>query len=323
MDEFSFIRSITPKSYKQNSVIKGIGDDAAVFRQAGMDIVTSVDTFVDGVHFSKHTMNATHIGYRALAANLSDLAAMGAVPAFYFVSVVIPKTWSNADISAIFAGMRELATHYQMDLMGGDTVSGKELTLSITVVGFVEKDKARYRNDAKTGDIVFVTGTLGDSQAGFHIIGHPQKKYKDANYYIQRHRTPFPQVSLARELRAIKRVALNDISDGIASEANEIAEASMVDIHLFESSIPVYPSFDQFSKDQQKKWKYYGGEDFELVGAVAPSDWKIVEEAAKKTNTLVTKIGCVSSAHETANVFLHSKNNQINRLKKDGYTHLK
>src|SRR5690625_3253316 len=165
MDEFSFIDSIKQPYYHQSGLIKGIGDDAAVFRQRSQDIVTAVDTFVDGVHFSRRTMLPYHIGYRALAANISDMAAMGATPSFYLVSITIPKTWESNELREIFEGMKLLAKKYQMDLIGGDTVSGGELVISITVIGYVNEKRARYRNLAKNGDTVFVTGTVGDSQA--------------------------------------------------------------------------------------------------------------------------------------------------------------
>src|SRR5690625_4812517 len=132
MDEFSFINSIKQNHYRQSTIVKGIGDDGAIFRQTSQDIVTAVDTFVEDIHFSKKTVPPAFIGYRALAANISDLAAMCATPAFYLVSIVIPDTWSKDNIMEIFTGMKELANIYQMDLIGGDTVSGKELTISIT-----------------------------------------------------------------------------------------------------------------------------------------------------------------------------------------------
>ena len=115
VDEFSFIDAIKPSYYKQSTLIKGIGDDAAVIRSSANDLVTAVDIFVEGVHFKRETMNAFHIGYRALAANLSDLAAMGADPAFYLVGIVIPKSWSDSELKEIFQGMKELADFYQMD----------------------------------------------------------------------------------------------------------------------------------------------------------------------------------------------------------------
>src|SRR5699024_7226251 len=123
------------------------------------------------------------IGYRALAATISDLAAMGASPAFYLVSIVVPPSWSNDELLNIFLGMKELANTHKLDLIGGDTVSGKELCISITAIGYVPKDKARYRHTTRVNDVVFVTGTLGDSQAGLHILTN-NYNYKNESYYI-------------------------------------------------------------------------------------------------------------------------------------------
>src|SRR5699024_2896682 len=139
------------------SLIKGVGDDAAVFR-TNEDMVTAVDTFIEGVHFSSKTMNNFHVGYRALAANVSDMAAMGAMPIYYLVSIVIPKYINEEQVLKLFEGMDSLATIYNMDLIGGDTVSGEVLSISITIMGTVQKDGARYRHNAQINDIVFVTG---------------------------------------------------------------------------------------------------------------------------------------------------------------------
>lgn len=320
MDEFSFIDSIKQTFYKQSTLKKGIGDDAAVFRTSSEDVVTAVDTFVEHVHFTRETMEPYHIGYRALAANLSDLAAMGAKPAFYLVSIVIPKTWAPDELEQIFAGMKDLASPYQMDLIGGDTVSGSELVISITVIGYTEKDNARYRSSAVSGDIVFVTGTLGDSQAGFHILSHPGE-YEDANYFIKRHRLPSPKVDFARKLSGVSRLTLNDISDGIANEAAEIAVASNAAITLMDERIPTSPSYQQFPGHLQHQWKYFGGEDFELIGTVASSEWETVQDIAAETNTKISKIGYVSD-EGNGTVFLDNGNKKTT-LEKQGYTHLK
>ncbi len=320
MDEFSFIDSIKQHSYRQSSLIKGIGDDAAVIRPA-MDVVTAVDTLVEDVHFSKTTMDAFHVGYRALAANISDLAAMGATPAFYLVSIVIPKDWGQDDLGQIFFGMKSLAKQYKMDLIGGDTVSGKELSLSITVIGYTLKDKARYRSSARPGDAVFVTGTLGDSQAGLHILTGSDR-YLERDYFVNRHRMPTPRVEFASLLNDLSRVALNDISDGIASEANEIAESSYVTMILDEKLIPTSSSFKQFPIELQQKWKLYGGEDFELLGTVPIKDWDKVKRAAKLANTSITKIGHVEKEGRAGSVLLIDNHKTV-RLEKKGYTHLK
>lgn len=321
MDEFSFIDSIKQQAYNQSSLIKGIGDDAAVFRTS-MDIVTAVDTFVENVHFSKETMESYHIGYRSLAANISDLAAMGALPAFYLVSIVIPKEWEQKELVQIFNGMKDLAGHYKMDLIGGDTVSGKELSISITVIGYTMREKSRFRNSARQDDIVFVTGTLGDSQAGFHILNNPGH-YLEPDYFINRHRMPSPRVEFANRLSKLSRIALNDISDGIASEANEIAEASHVTITLVDELLPTSATYNQFSSDLQYKWKLYGGEDFELMGTVSIEDWEEVKRIADLTNTMVSKIGYVSSADKVGCVYLKQNNSANIILEKKGYTHLK
>lgn len=321
MDEFSFIDSIKQQFYRQSTLIKGIGDDAAVFRQSTQDIVTAVDTFVEDVHFTKNTMEAFHVGYRALSANISDLAAMGASPAFYLVSIVIPESWTERELVQIFSGMEKLASLFKMDLIGGDTVSGNELTLSVTVIGYAEKGKARYRNAACLGDIVFVTGTLGDSQAGYHILTN-RGEYTDAEYFIERHQLPSPRVEFAKRLKVLSRVALNDISDGLANEAAEIAEASQVSITLHDDIIPTSTFYNQFPKDLQHKWKLYGGEDFELLGTASSSDWEMVKELADETNTKITKIGYVTMDADYGSVFL-AQNNKRKRIYKQGYTHLK
>ena len=322
MDEFSFIQSIKQSYHKQPSLVRGIGDDAAVFRQTTEDIVTAVDTFVNGVHFSEQTMSPFQIGYRALAANISDLAAMGATPAFYLVSVVIPKLNNKVDIQALFKGMSKIASAYKMDLIGGDTVAGKELAISITVIGYVQKGKARYRHDACDRDIVFVTGTLGDSQAGFHILNH-DGHYSNKEYYVNRHWMPSPRVAFAKALNSLNRVALNDISDGLANEASEIAEASKVNVILYEEKIPVSKDYHQFPVELQRKWKYFGGEDFELLGTVEQSDWDFVKKVAKQVNIQVTEIGYVQeSDRDHGQVWLH-ENDHIRPLDKLGYVHFR
>lgn len=320
MDEFSFIKSIQQKTYYQSNLVKGVGDDTAVLRETTKDIVMAVDIFTEGVHFSRKTMTPLDIGYRALAANISDIAAMGAVPTSYLIGVVVPDHWTFEELDCIFKGMKELASSYQMDLIGGDTVSGDQLTLSITIMGVVEKEKARYRNQAEDGDIVFVTGTLGDSRAGLNILTSNQK-VKHQDYFIARHRRPDPRVQFAQRLTSIKRLALNDISDGIANEAKEIAEASDVTLTLSELALPTSKYFNQFTIEQQLQWKLFGGEDFELLGTVSKEDWDIVQLAAKETDTKVTKVGYVSSKAENY-VYLINKDSEKVILNNDGYTHL-
>lgn len=320
MDEFSFIKKITQSTYKQSTLRKGIGDDGAVFRQPTKDIVTVVDTFVENIHFSRTTMGPIDVGYRSLAGTISDLAAMGATPAFYLVSIVVPTSWSKEELLQIFSGMKEIASKHKLDLIGGDTVSGKELCISITALGYVPKNKARYRNTARDNDVVFVTGTLGDSRAGLHILTN-DNSYHDRLYYINKHRRPSPQINFAKGLRLIPRVTLNDISDGLANEAAEIATASRVNIVIKDHQLPISKFYKQFPSELQHKWKYFGGEDYELLGTVSKSEWSMVKKIAKDTGTEVTKIGDVEYNNtEYGQVFV--RDGQRKRLlQKEGYTH--
>lgn len=321
MDEFEFINKITPTTYKQNSLIKGIGDDTAVFRPSHVDVVTAVDTFVENVHFSHETMEAYDIGYRALAANLSDIAAMGATPKFYLVSIVVPESYSDNILQEVFSGMNELADQYGLDLIGGDTVSGEQLTISITIIGYVAKDKARYRHTSEQGDVVFVTGTLGDSRAGLEIL-LKQRQASDAAHFIARHRRPTARVDFAKHLEILKRVTLNDISDGIANELYEIAQASQVKIVIEDDKIPVHASFGQFTKQEQHDWKYFGGEDFELVGTVPAQDWARIKEIAEKVNIPITKIGTVAYNEDNKGQVYVQADGKQHRLGKHGYIHM-
>ncbi|WP_010098009.1 thiamine-phosphate kinase [Ornithinibacillus scapharcae] len=321
MDEFSFIESIQQHYYRQSTLAKGVGDDAAVFSPMGNDVVTAKDMFVENIHFAKHTMTPFQIGYKALAANISDMAAMGAKPVFYLVGITISKDWLMEDILKIYTGMKSLADQFKMDLIGGDTVAGKELVVSVTIIGYVDKEKARYRNLAREGDVVFATGTLGDSQAGLHILNNPGE-YLAQEFFIRRHQLPTPRVEFSCALESISRLSLNDISDGIASEANEIAQASGVSIEIYEDKLPIHPAFKQFPFEYQFKWKLFGGEDYEILGTVPKKHWMTVKEIADKMNMLVTDIGLVTPPKASGHVLLKRINGKIEQLEKKGYNHL-
>lgn len=323
MDEFEFINSIKQADYKNASLIKGVGDDAAVFRQTNQDIVTAVDTFVENVHFSKQTMPLFFIGYRALAANISDMAAMGAKPVFYLASITIPSFWPMKEVQEVFSGLDACAKEYEMDLIGGDTVSGKELTLSVTIIGYVDKGKARYRNQAKIDDIVFVTGTLGDSRAGLELLLDGKTSDSENHFFINRHQKPTPRVGFSIGLSDLCRVSLNDVSDGIANEAAEIAEASCVNIIIEDEFIPVSDSFSQFPKALQYNWKYFGGEDFELLGTASEENYEYITEIGRQTDTKVTRIGYVKARDSSQATVMLKKNKIMSPLNKEGYTHLK
>lgn len=322
-DEFHFIDKIKPRRVSRSGLIAGIGDDAALFRPTqDMEQIICLDTMVEGIHFTSETMDPYQIGYKALAVNISDIAAMGGIPTYYLVSIAIPKGWKEQDLLSIYEGMAMLADKYCMDLIGGDTVSIAEtLVVTVTVLGEVEKGKHVLRSHARPGDIVFVTGTIGDSSAGLNLLLHNGKNHsftESEKTLIGKHQYPIPRVGIGRLLSTFERVSLNDISDGLASETNEIAKASDVTLLIDENKIPLNEAVLNQYKDQALDLALYGGEDFELVGTIASSDWEELQKKAIEHGYILTEIGTVSDGGPA--VFL-KRDGELQKLEMKGYNH--
>jgi thiamine-monophosphate kinase len=324
MDEFDFISKIKPNRIFQENVKVGIGDDAAVYEpSAHKNQVVCVDSMVEGVHFLKTLSSPREIGYKSLAVNISDIAAMGAIPIYYLVSIAIPPSWEEHELLEIFKGMQELAEMYQMDLLGGDTVStADKLIVTVTVIGEVEAHVQTLRSNARDGDIVFVTGNIGDSSAGLAVllnqVAIEDETYK--NYLINRHKKPNPQVKAGRLIAKLERASLNDISDGLASELHEIAEASQLGIAINEIDLPVSNELLYLKNSYDiNKWILFGGEDFELVGTTSKESWDKLKQACDEQMIKITKVGLVTYSH--SGVLLKSENQEVIKLEKSGYNH--
>ncbi|ARK28628.1 thiamine-phosphate kinase [Halalkalibacter krulwichiae] len=323
-DEFAFISNISPKQTKQPSLIYGIGDDAAVYRGSNeTDEVVCVDTMVEGVHFRRDTLTPFQIGKKGLAINVSDLAAMGATPLYYLVSIAVPSSWTEEELSTIYKGMSELADFYNMDLIGGDTVSTDgPLVLTVTVIGRVKKGEAKYRNQAKAGDLLFVTGYVGKSAAGLALL---LERGLDGEFslaeqdLIKEHQEPIPHVAHGQILvNSLYRGALNDVSDGVASEANELAEASNISIVIEGNKLPIHEAMRHYDREKQLEWALFGGEDFVLIGTVAKEKADQVRKEFEEQGLMFEVIGYVEQGQP--NVYL-SNNDQVLKLEKQGYNH--
>ncbi|MCY9108012.1 thiamine-phosphate kinase [Bacillus atrophaeus] len=324
MDEFDLIHSITPPTIHHSSVDVGIGDDAAVYTaNRGVQEIVCVDTMVEDVHFKLDYSSPQDIGYKALAVNISDIAAMGGFPKFYLVSIAVPTTWQASDVRAMYEGMNELAKLYQMDLIGGDSVSTSDkLVVTVTVIGEVEQGRACLRSSAKPNDIVFVTGELGCSAAGLSLLleEFSPPVFIETAHFINRHKRPEPRVMAGRLCSAFERVALNDISDGLASELNEIAEASSVTIEIEESLLPVRQDLSKLHP-QWQKWALFGGEDFELTGTISNLEWDLLKEQCKKLCIPIKQIGVV--IENTGSSVILNTGSQRMALEKKGYNHFR
>lgn len=325
-DEFDWIHKHLPAAHFREEVVYGMGDDAAVYRtHPSYDQLYCVDTLVEYVHFQKETMSPSDIGYKALAVNVSDIAAMGGVPLFYLVSIAIPRHWTEAELDGIYEGMKEAGKIWRMDMIGGDTVfSPNELVITVTVGGRVEKERALLRQHAHPGDYVFVTGPTGCSAAGLSLL---QSKGRSAHFnelerfLVRAHQKPEPQVKAGRiALQLRDRIALNDVSDGLASELWEIAEASNVSIRVWKEKVPVAEELRMFPEDKWWDWVFFGGEDFVLVGTIPPDSWERYEMLMQEAGLSLYRIGIVEGGE--AKVILQEKEKAM-ILPKDGYNHFK
>ncbi len=255
-------------------VLLGIGDDAAVWQPArSQRSVISSDALVEGVHFSRDWMSPDQIGWRAMASNLSDLAAMGARPRLGTVTLGIPQTWSQETLLLAYGGMARCARAYGLAIAGGDLVRAPVLTIAITVVGEVRATHCKTRAGARAGDVFAVTGPLGASRAGLDVArGAVHLDEQLAAVALAAHRTPEPRIAMGRWLGASRNVhAMMDCSDGLSTDLRRMARASGVGARL--ERVPVAAAAADAARElgvDPVAYALAGGEDFELLVAVAP-----------------------------------------------------
>jgi thiamine-monophosphate kinase len=254
---------------RSGRLVRWSGDDAAVVRARPL-AVTSIDTIVDGVHFSRATHTPADVGWKAIATALSDLAAMGAEPGEAYVSLVLPGGFEGG--LDLVAGMEELASRTGTTIAGGDVVSGPVLTVTVAVTGWAEReDELVGRDGALPGDLVGVTGELGGSEAGRRLLERGEHEPAEL---VRRHLRPEPRLAVGRALARAGARAMIDLSDGLATDARHVAEASGVRLNVALARIPCAPGV---SPEQAAT----GGDDYELLFAI-PEDRREAAEAAAR-----------------------------------------
>lgn len=264
-----------------------IGDDGAIVRvPSDCELVVTTDILVDGVHFSDRTTTAFDVGWRSVAANLSDLSAMGATPLGITVGLSLPPTLPLVWLEQLYMGMQACLTRYGTGIIGGDLTRSSVATVAITALGSVRSDRIISRSTARIGDAIVVTGYHGDSHAGLQLLLDPElgnfQNVADLQAYrarlITAHQRPQPRLDVLPLLEQLRTSASNifsiagmDSSDGLADAIVQICQASGVGAILSRSTIPISPSLSQIFPDTALSSALYGGEDFELVLAMPKS----------------------------------------------------
>ena len=300
--EFGIIDYLRRKEKGRNKdIICGIGDDCAVIDwKKDYYLLATTDTITEGVHFDLKSATPFQIGYKALAVNISDISAMGGIPLYALFSLGMNKFFPFKSVQEIYSGFRSLAKKYKVSLIGGDLTSSKNLTLTITLLGKVEKKFLTLRSGAKCGDSIFITGAIGGSICGKHLTFIP--RIKEARY-------------LVKELRPTSMI---DISDGLFGDLQRIIEASKAGALIYKEKVPLTKEIISLAKEKGKDPFFEagkGGEDFELLFTLSPDSLKRI----KKGRIKITEIGKIT---EEKGIWISEEGNK-KPLKVGGFNHFK
>lgn len=308
LGEFGLIKHLTQFiELNQESTLKGVGDDAAVIDYKDEQTVISTDMLVEGVHFDLSYVPLRHLGYKSVVVNLSDIFAMNAVPKQILVSIAISSKFSLEALEELYAGMLLACKKYKVDLVGGDTTSSRSgLVLSITALGSSKAENIVYRNTAKEGNLLCVSGDLGGAYMGLQILEREKAVFKDnpnlqpdlegKDYILERQLKPEARQDVIQQLKElnIRPTAMIDISDGLSSEILHLCQQSEVGVELYEDKLPIDPlTFEtarEFNLDPTV-CVLSGGEDYELLFTIPISDYEKI-----KTSMDITVIGHITNA---------------------------
>ena len=334
LGEFGLINRISQSISLQNSTsLKGIGDDAAVI-DAGEDLILfSTDMLLEGIHFDLSYMPLQHLGYKAVAVNVSDIAAMNGQPEQITIGLGLSNRFSTEAIDSLYAGIKAACENFKVDLVGGDTsASASGLVISISILGRVKKEKIVYRSGAKPSDIICVTGDLGGAYMGLQVLEREKQVFltnpemqpdlEKYEYVVSRQLKPEARMDIIHDLEesGIVPTSMIDISDGLASELLHLSSQSNVGVRIYEDKIPIdNETFDTAAlefKVDPVTCALNGGEDYELLFTIRQADFEKV-----KNHPDIQFIGYV---HEDPKQnYIQSKLGTIIPLSAQGWDHFK
>ena len=332
LGEFGLIEHLTKHfEIKNPSTLKGIGDDAAVLDFQNKKAVISTDLLIEGVHFDLAYMPLKHLGYKAVVVNVSDIYAMNAKATQITVSVAVSNRFPLEALEELYEGITLAAKQYDVDVVGGDTTSSqKGLIISITALGEADVQDIVYRNGAKQGDLLVVSGDLGAAYMGLQVLEREKQVFQvnpnnqpdldNYTYLIERQLKPEARKDVAEILKAldIKPTAMIDISDGLSSEVMHLCKQSNVGCNVYEDKLPMDPQFinvcEEFNIDSTTI-ALNGGEDYELLFTIKMEDFDKI-----KGNPNFTVIGHMTQ--ESEGIHLVTRANTKIALKARGWNAL-
>lgn len=329
LGEFGLIKHLTQFiEIKNESTVKGIGDDAAVLDYKNKQVVVSTDMLVEGVHFDLTYVPLKHLGYKSVSVNVSDIYAMNASPKQITVSIAVSNRFSVEAMEELYNGIILACKKHQVDIVGGDTTTSRSgLIISITVLGEASPDALVYRNGAKEGDLLCVTGDLGAAYIGLQLLEREKQIFMESpgvqpdlegnDYVLERQLKPEARKDIPALLKALelKPTAMIDISDGLASEIFHLTTQSQVGCNLFEEKIPIDPSTYNTAREfnlDPTVCALSGGEDYELLFTISQSDFPKI-----KANPDITVIGHMTHIKDGVNLI--TKGGSSHPLKAQGW----
>ncbi len=324
--EFALIEHIAKiVEHADERVILTIGDDTAVVKPTDLDyILLTTDLLVEDVHFTLDTISPWQLGYKSIAVNLSDIAAMGGLPNYGVISLALNPKTNVSTVEDLYRGMADVSRKYDLRIVGGDVTKSDKMIINVAIVGEVEEENLCRRSDAQVEDIIMVTGELGASAAGLRIILNPglRSKVKDADRLEKAHFLPEPRIREGRILAKLGIHALEDISDGLASEIKHICEASMVGARINLSKVPIARGVEKVAEltgERAIDIALSGGEDYGLVFTAPIEIQKEIEKSFAGIGIKVTAIGEILDKSQGITVVDWSGN--VKPLEISGYTH--
>jgi len=291
VDEFEIIRRYFARASADDSVLLGIGDDAAVLRpEPGRDLVTVLDSLVAGVHYP-HGLTPRDIGYRAVAVNLSDIAAMGGRPRWMTLGLTLHEADSDW-IAGFASGLFEAADEHGVELVGGDTTHGSEVVISVQISGDIEGGRSLKRSGAKHGDAIYVSGTPGDAAAGLSMLQSNAPRSAASDYLVSRFTRPEPRLTLGQSLLETANAAI-DLSDGLFTDLEKLLGASSVAGVIEFDDIPLSTQITGLmERPDALRFALAGGDDYELCFTASEERFAGVAELA---GVPVRRIGQVTA----------------------------